>query len=124
MKILDSTALHHHLFTSPAYDRPDLIPESSTKPLCPESFHHLLAEIDTFVFDADGVLWLADEVIPGSPELLDFLLKNNKQIIILTNNTTKSRAEYARKLARLGFNRKLDKNFSGKPCSSCGRYLT
>ncbi|KAK6022454.1 hypothetical protein OSTOST_11847 [Ostertagia ostertagi] len=85
------------------------LPVNVTKPLCPASFKELLPHIDTFIFDADGVLWLGDDVIPGSPGLIDFLIENNKQVIVLTNNATKSRAVYAKKLERLGFNRKLDK---------------
>ncbi|KAL6744544.1 hypothetical protein Aduo_017467 [Ancylostoma duodenale] len=117
MKIIDSTAISNRLFSSPVYDRQDSFSEHSTKPLCPESFRELLPEIDTFIFDADGVLWLGEDAIPGSPRLIDFLIKNNKQVIILTNNATKSRAVYAKKLARLGFNRKLDKNSLVNPAA-------
>ncbi|KIH54769.1 hypothetical protein ANCDUO_15084 [Ancylostoma duodenale] len=92
MKIIDSTAISNRLFSSPVYDRQDSFSEHSTKPLCPESFRELLPEIDTFIFDADGVLWLGEDAISGSPRLIDFLIKNNKQVIILTNNATKSRA--------------------------------
>ncbi|PIO77131.1 phosphoglycolate/pyridoxal phosphate phosphatase family protein [Teladorsagia circumcincta] len=69
------------------------------------------------MFDRVRVLWLGDEVIPGSPELIDFLIKNNKRVIVLTNNATKSRAVYADKLASLGFNRQLDKNFLVNPAA-------
>ncbi|KAK6053481.1 phosphoglycolate/pyridoxal phosphate phosphatase family protein [Cooperia oncophora] len=91
--------------------------ENIAKPLCPESFQEVLPHIDTFIFDADGVLWLGDEVIPGSPALIDYLIQHNKRVIVLTNNATKSRAVYAEKLARLGFNRKLDKESLVNPAA-------
>lgn len=63
----------------------------------------LLNEIDTFIFDADGVLWLGEQAIPGSSTFIDHLVNSGKQIIVLTNNATKSRAVYAKKLAKLGY---------------------
>lgn len=83
----------------------------STLPLDPKSFSKVMKTIDTFIFDADGVLWLGESVMPGSPRLIDYLVKHNKQIIVLTNNATKSRAVYAKKLAKLGYNSsKMNKN--------------
>ncbi|CAD5232300.1 unnamed protein product [Bursaphelenchus xylophilus] len=68
------------------------------------SFKSLVKEIDTFIFDADGVLWLGEDAIPGSPAFIEYLIRLKKRIIILTNNATKSRAVYAKKLAKLGYN--------------------
>nr|CDJ95155.1 Haloacid dehalogenase hydrolase domain containing protein [Haemonchus contortus] len=116
MKIVDPLAVSGpHVGSSEVKN--DHFDESISKPLCPESFRELLPHIDTFIFDADGVLWLGDDVIPGSPRLVDFLIKSGKRVIILTNNATKSRAVYAKKLARLGFNRKLDKNSLVNPAA-------
>ena len=55
-----------------------------------------------------GVLWLGDEVIPGSTQFIDYLLKKEKNVIVLTNNATKSRAAYAKKFESLGY-QKLNK---------------
>lgn len=71
------------------------------------SFRSVLHNIDTFIFDADGVLWLGEDAIPGSPSFIEYLLKNNKRIIVLTNNATKSRAVYAKKLSKLGYPEKV-----------------
>ncbi|PIO56143.1 hypothetical protein TELCIR_22462, partial [Teladorsagia circumcincta] len=82
MKIVGSPAVCNRLFSSPIHkskDQHEHFSENVAKPLCPESFQEVLPHIDTFIFDADGVLWLGDEVIPGSPELIDFLIKNNKR---------------------------------------------
>ncbi|VDK56547.1 unnamed protein product [Anisakis simplex] len=37
------------------------------------SFAKILNDIDTFIFDADGVLYLGDTPIQGSSKFLDFL---------------------------------------------------
>ncbi|VDD94299.1 unnamed protein product, partial [Enterobius vermicularis] len=34
----------------------------------------LLVNVDAFIFDADGVLWLGNTPIPGSPEFIKYLL--------------------------------------------------
>jgi len=75
-----------------------------------ENFSEVLTEVDTFIFDADGVLWLGEDAIPGSPELVDYLLSLNKRVIVLTNNATKSRAVYGKKLASLGYSERITKN--------------
>lgn len=50
-----------------------------------------------------GVLWLGEQAIAGSANFIDFLARAGKRIIVLTNNATKSRAVYAKKLAKLGY---------------------
>ncbi|CAD6193833.1 unnamed protein product [Caenorhabditis auriculariae] len=89
----------------------------TTVPLCAETFPKVLSAIDTFIFDADGVLWLGEGVIPGSPRLIDFLIRHRKQVIVLTNNATKSRALYAKKLSKLGYNNKLNKETLVNPAA-------
>lgn len=80
-----------------------------SKPLTADRFKELCNHIDTFIFDADGVLWLGDNVMPGSPKLIDYLISRKKTVIVLTNNATKSRAVYSKKLAKMGYHAKLDK---------------
>ncbi|PIO77130.1 phosphoglycolate/pyridoxal phosphate phosphatase family protein [Teladorsagia circumcincta] len=118
MTIIDTNLVRNQLFASNIHKSKDgNLPVNVTKLLCPASFKELLPNIDTIIFDADGVLWLGNDVIPGSPGLVDFLIESNKQVIILTNNATKSRAVYARKLAGLGFNPKLDKGSLVNPAA-------
>jgi phosphoglycolate phosphatase len=93
---------------------PETMTFSTSTPIEPhhissQTFTQLLKEIDTFIFDADGVLWLGEDRIEGSPEFLDYLLRLNKRIIVLTNNATKSRAVYAKKLSNLGYNERINK---------------
>ncbi|CAJ0572510.1 unnamed protein product, partial [Mesorhabditis spiculigera] len=67
------------------------------------AFESILREIETFIFDADGVLWLGDEAIPGSADFVRYLHMKGKQLIVLTNNTTKTREEIEHKMIGLGF---------------------
>lgn len=48
-----------------------------------ENFSEVLTEVDTFIFDADGVLWLGEDAIPGSPELVDYLLSLVSTFLVL-----------------------------------------
>jgi phosphoglycolate phosphatase len=52
--------------------------------------------------DCDGVLWVDNNAIRGSSQLLNKLRVNRKNIIFVTNNDTKSRAEFREKLRKLG----------------------
>ena len=54
-----------------------------------------------FVFDLDGTVYLGDDPIPGT---VAFIRRNlgRKDIYFLTNNTSKSLRDYARKLERMG----------------------
>ncbi|XP_022291086.2 glycerol-3-phosphate phosphatase-like [Crassostrea virginica] len=61
------------------------------------------SSVDNFLFDCDGVLWNANEVIPGSLETVKGLKALGKRIFYVTNNSTKTRAEYAQKCVKLGF---------------------
>eukprot|EP00978_Attheya_sp_CCMP212_P002268 scaffold4662_cov51-Attheya_sp.AAC.3 len=64
----------------------------------------LLDEIDAFIFDCDGVIWLGDSIIDGVPETLDKLRSMGKKMFFVTNNSTKSRAGYKKKFDKLGLN--------------------
>lgn len=54
-----------------------------------------------FILDLDGVVYIGEEVIEGVPEKIK-KLRNKGRVVFLTNNSTKSRDEYAKKLLRLG----------------------
>lgn len=62
----------------------------------------LVDKVDCFIFDCDGVIWRGDSLIEGIPETLDMLRSMGKQLIFVTNNSTKSRAGYLRKFTDLG----------------------
>jgi FMN phosphatase YigB (HAD superfamily) len=61
-----------------------------------------------------GVLWLGEQAIAGSSDFIAFLASKGKRIIVLTNNATKSRAVYAKKLAQLGYGRCINEVRNGE----------
>ncbi|XP_023413283.1 glycerol-3-phosphate phosphatase isoform X1 [Loxodonta africana] len=63
----------------------------------------LLADVDTLLFDCDGVLWRGEAAVPGAPEALTALRARGKRLGFITNNSSKTRSAYAEKLQRLGF---------------------
>ena len=77
-----------------------------------EDAQKLLDSTKMFIFDCDGVIWRGDEVIEGVPETLDMLREMGKQLVFVTNNSTKSRAGYLKKFTGLGLNVKAEEIFS------------
>lgn len=74
----------------------------SPKPITRENVKAFLDGVDTLLLDCDGVLWRGSEGIKGVPETLAHLRKLGKRILFLSNNSTKSRAEYQTKFAEFG----------------------
>ncbi|KAL1997832.1 hypothetical protein VTN02DRAFT_649 [Thermoascus thermophilus] len=71
-----------------------------------------LDKFDVFLFDCDGVLWSGDHVFPGTVETLEMLRNKGKQVVFVTNNSTKSRADYKKKLEGMGLPSSVDEIFS------------
>lgn len=67
----------------------------------------ILDNHDTFLFDCDGVLWLGTSLLPKVVETINLLRSLQKQVIFVTNNSTKSRVEYTEKFSKFGL--KVDK---------------
>jgi 4-nitrophenyl phosphatase len=63
---------------------------------------HQLSDIKCFLMDMDGTIYLGDRLLPGAREWLDLLDSHNLEYTFLTNNSSRSRVEYARKLQGLG----------------------
>merc|ERR1712147_350212 len=64
----------------------------------------LINNIDTFLFDCDGVLWNSHGAIPGAVDLIAKLRNLNKRMFFVTNNSTKSREDLAKNFDKHGFN--------------------
>ncbi len=62
-----------------------------------------IKNIEMFLLDMDGTLYLENNVFKGSIEFINLLNKQNKKYIFLTNNSSKSVESYLEKLNRLGF---------------------
>lgn len=50
----------------------------------------------------DGVLWRGSTLLPGTAEALEALRRRGKRLLFLTNNSSRSRAQYRRKFEALG----------------------
>ena len=61
-----------------------------------------LNEIKCFLMDMDGTIYLGNQLLPGAREWLDLLNSQGIAYTFLTNNSSRSRVEYAQKLQRLG----------------------
>ncbi|KAL0639999.1 p-nitrophenyl phosphatase [Maublancomyces gigas] len=66
---------------------------------------------DVFLFDCDGVLWHGNTLLHKTVETLDMLRSKGKQIVFVTNNSTKSRRAYKKKLDGLGIPAEVDEIF-------------
>lgn len=61
-----------------------------------------LKRIKCFLMDMDGTIYLGDRLLPGAREWLALLDAQAIPYLFLTNNSSRSRREYADKLQRLG----------------------
>ncbi|SPO00527.1 probable 4-nitrophenylphosphatase [Cephalotrichum gorgonifer] len=75
------------------------------------AINEFLDKFDVFLFDCDGVLWSGDTVFEGVPETLNLLRTKGKKVVFVTNNSTKSRQDYVKKLAGLGISADTDDVF-------------
>ena len=61
----------------------------------------MLKDKQIFIFDLDGTVYKGTEVIPGASRVIRELQKLGKQVILLTNNATQSRASFVEKLSKM-----------------------
>ncbi|GMT35656.1 hypothetical protein PFISCL1PPCAC_26953, partial [Pristionchus fissidentatus] len=80
---------------------------ASTGPL-PEL--EIAFKYQTYLFDADGVLWKDNDPVPGAIRFIDELLERGKKVFIVTNNSTKTTEQYMKKVKELGFAHLGEKN--------------
>ncbi|MCX7823615.1 MAG: HAD-IIA family hydrolase [Syntrophobacterales bacterium] len=54
-----------------------------------------------FFLDLDGTVYLGEELLPGSREFIASLLKKGYRFYFISNNSSRSKNDYAKKLSRL-----------------------
>lgn len=77
-----------------------------------------LSQYDVFLFDCDGVLWHGTDLLPDVCAVLDQLRSLGKRVVFVTNNSTKSRRDYRKKLASMGIDAELDEIFGSAYASA------
>ena len=55
-----------------------------------------------WLFDLDGTIYLGERLLPGAGELVAALRRDGRRVAFLSNKPLETRADYARKLTRLG----------------------
>ena len=68
-----------------------------------------LTQLRSLLIDMDGVLYRGDSAIRGAGQFLDFLHKMDIPFVLLTNNSTRTAAQYVTKLAQVGIKAEEDK---------------
>jgi HAD superfamily hydrolase (TIGR01450 family) len=61
----------------------------------------ILSDIECFILDMDGTIYLGERVLPGAPELLRLLEARGTAYYFFTNNSSASAYDYIAKLKRL-----------------------
>lgn len=94
----------------------------------------IIRSMKLFLFDMDGTLYIGDQLFPKVPELLKQIHRVGANYMFMTNNSSKSVADYIIKLEKLGIAATeddfittiqatgdyLNKNYNGKKVYVCG----
>ena len=56
----------------------------------------------TIVLDLDGVVWLAGEALPGSPQAVERLRSSGRRVLFVTNNSSPTLGQMVSRLGRIG----------------------
>jgi 4-nitrophenyl phosphatase len=71
-----------------------------------------LSKVKCFLLDMDGTFYLGNRLLPGALEWIDLLEEHGIGYLFLTNNSSRTRKEYADKIRRLGLNISEEKIFT------------
>ena len=61
----------------------------------------MLSEKKLFLFDIDGTVALGDVLLPGAAEFFQEIKERGGQFVFITNNSTKSIADYIKKFRQM-----------------------
>ena len=71
-----------------------------------------LKNVELYLLDLDGTLYLGNNVFPCSYDFLKSLKEHHKRYVFLTNNTSRGKEEYFARLKKMGFELSLDDIFT------------
>lgn len=66
-----------------------------------QKFTDKLKDIELFLLDMDGTIYLDEDLIDGALDFINTLIEKNIPYVFLTNNSSKSVEDYVKKLNRL-----------------------
>lgn len=81
-----------------------------------------LKEKNVYLLDMDGTIYLGDQLIDGAEEFLETLREKGKRTLFLTNNSSKNKKSYVKKLNRLGIDAGEEEVFTSGEATTI--YLT
>lgn len=61
-----------------------------------------LAGIRAVLFDLDGVVYLGSTPLPGAQDIFDWMEREKRPYILVTNNSTRTPSQYQERLRRMG----------------------
>lgn len=102
------------------YDNCGLQPTNLQR-LRKSEFRQWLNSFDVVLSDCDGVLWLGNQVLKGSPDIINFFKRIGKQVFFITNNSEKTRSEFLVKAHRMNY--KVDADSILSSAYLLGQYL-
>ncbi len=62
-----------------------------------------LKNVKLYLMDMDGTVYVGDKKIDGAFETLEELRRRGKKVLFLTNNSSKTAADYVKKLSTMGY---------------------
>ncbi len=65
-------------------------------------------ELEYFLLDMDGTIYLGPNPIKGAPEFIRFLQESNRKYLFFTNNPSADATQYSAKLSRMGIRAEPD----------------
>ncbi len=71
-----------------------------------------LSDIRLFLLDLDGTVYVENRLLPGALEFFEKVRETNRQYVFLTNNSSKSAADYLTKLTNLNLPATIDTVFT------------
>lgn len=75
-----------------------------------------------FICDMDGVIYKGDQLLPGVKEFVDWLYREDKKYLFLTNSSGKSLKELQQKLRRMGL--EVDENHFYTSALATAKFLS
>jgi len=68
----------------------------------PTKDHEIIHQIQGFIFDLDGTLYLGEEALPFAIETIQAIREQGERVLFISNKPLEPRQSYAAKLTRLG----------------------